>query len=122
MQSLGAPGGNRTPDPQLRRLLLYPTELLARNGAKVTYTTCLNQSPRAPNGERRGVQLIAARSKTLREHALQLSRQLPGLSVADEPSIELHYRHYVGSGTGEKKLRQSGDLIDSDRRFIDLDS
>src|SRR5262245_7068722 len=26
---LGAPGGNRTPDPQLRRLLLYPTELLA---------------------------------------------------------------------------------------------
>ena len=24
-----APGGNRTPDPQLRRLLLYPTELLA---------------------------------------------------------------------------------------------
>ena len=27
--SQGAPGGNRTPDPQLRRLLLYPTELLA---------------------------------------------------------------------------------------------
>src|SRR6185312_13689392 len=27
--SNGAPGGNRTPDPQLRRLLLYPTELLA---------------------------------------------------------------------------------------------
>ncbi len=27
--SPGAPGGNRTPDPQLRRLLLYPPELLA---------------------------------------------------------------------------------------------
>jgi hypothetical protein len=27
----GAPGRDRTPDPQLRRLLLYPTELLARN-------------------------------------------------------------------------------------------
>src|SRR2546428_13440633 len=26
----GAPGGNRTPDPQLRRLMLYPTELRAR--------------------------------------------------------------------------------------------
>ena len=26
---LGLPGGNRTPDPQLRRLLLYPTELPA---------------------------------------------------------------------------------------------
>ena len=25
----GLPGGNRTPDPQLRRLLLYPTELRA---------------------------------------------------------------------------------------------
>ena len=25
----GLSGGNRTPDPQLRRLLLYPTELLA---------------------------------------------------------------------------------------------
>src|SRR5437588_7329385 len=25
----GAPGGNRTPDPQLRRLMLYPTELRA---------------------------------------------------------------------------------------------
>ncbi len=26
----GTPEGIRTPDPQLRRLLLYPTELLAR--------------------------------------------------------------------------------------------
>ena len=26
---LGLPGGDRTPDPQLRRLLLYPTELRA---------------------------------------------------------------------------------------------
>ena len=28
----GAPEGIRTPDPQLRRLLLYPTELQARSG------------------------------------------------------------------------------------------
>src|SRR5215470_2293718 len=27
---VSAPGGNRTPDPQLRRLMLYPTELRAR--------------------------------------------------------------------------------------------
>jgi hypothetical protein len=26
---IGLPGGDRTPDPQLRRLLLYPTELRA---------------------------------------------------------------------------------------------
>ena len=25
----GLPGGDRTPDPQLRRLMLYPTELRA---------------------------------------------------------------------------------------------
>ena len=28
-ESAGTPEGIRTPDPQLRRLLLYPTELLA---------------------------------------------------------------------------------------------
>ena len=27
--AIGLPGGDRTPDPQLRRLLLYPTELRA---------------------------------------------------------------------------------------------
>jgi hypothetical protein len=29
-ETVGAPGGNRTPDPRLRRPLLYPTELQAR--------------------------------------------------------------------------------------------
>ena len=29
----GVSGGTRTPDPQLRRLLLYPTELLRQSGA-----------------------------------------------------------------------------------------
>ena len=29
LKSIGAPGRNRTHGPQLRRLLLYPTELLA---------------------------------------------------------------------------------------------
>ena len=33
----GAPGGNRTPDPQLRRLLLYPTELRAEIEKKKRY-------------------------------------------------------------------------------------
>ena len=28
----GLPGGDRTPDPQLRRLMLYPTELRAEIG------------------------------------------------------------------------------------------
>src|SRR5262245_28406493 len=30
----GAPGGNRTPDPRLRRPMLYPTELRARQGLR----------------------------------------------------------------------------------------
>ena len=29
LEKTGLPGGDRTPDPQLRRLLLYPTELRA---------------------------------------------------------------------------------------------
>src|SRR5262249_24600326 len=32
----GAPGGNRTPDPRLRRPLLYPTELQARGSFYLT--------------------------------------------------------------------------------------
>ena len=30
----GLPGGDRTPDPQLRRLMLYPTELRAGGNKK----------------------------------------------------------------------------------------
>jgi hypothetical protein len=33
----GLPGGNRTPDPQLRRLLLYPTELRADEWTKAPW-------------------------------------------------------------------------------------
>ena len=33
----GLPGGDRTPDPQLRRLLLYPTELRAEIERKKRY-------------------------------------------------------------------------------------
>ena len=32
---VGLPGGDRTPDPQLRRLLLYPTEL--RTDIKISF-------------------------------------------------------------------------------------
>jgi hypothetical protein len=42
-ESVGAPGGNRTPDPQLRRLMLYPTELRARKhlrGTRVVIIPC----------------------------------------------------------------------------------
>ena len=47
----GLPGGDRTPDPQLRRLMLYPTELradlktsgdLAGPKKKLTLFTCVN--------------------------------------------------------------------------------
>jgi hypothetical protein len=32
----GAPGWNRTSDPQLRRLMLYPTELRAQPDISIT--------------------------------------------------------------------------------------
>ena len=44
VMQFGAPGGNRTPDPQLRRLLLYPTELLAQAVAEFNQETSLVQS------------------------------------------------------------------------------
>ena len=34
---IGAPGGTRTPDPQLRRLSLYPAELLAQRPEPALY-------------------------------------------------------------------------------------
>ena len=34
LHEIGLPGGDRTPDPQLRRLLLYPTELRAEHTKK----------------------------------------------------------------------------------------
>jgi hypothetical protein len=34
----GAPGGTRTPDPQLRRLSLYPAELLAQRPNRRSFT------------------------------------------------------------------------------------
>ncbi len=38
IERTGAPGWNRTSDPQLRRLMLYPTELRARVGKTRTYS------------------------------------------------------------------------------------
>src|SRR5262250_3886165 len=44
----GAPGGNRTPDPRLRRPMLYPTELRAR--ADLRYTAqALSGSVKVPS-------------------------------------------------------------------------
>ena len=41
----GAPGGNRTPDPRLRRPMLYPTELRARTPATARGDSLGNRSP-----------------------------------------------------------------------------
>jgi hypothetical protein len=35
-EKFGTPGGNRTPDPRLRRPMLYPTELRARGSIIAT--------------------------------------------------------------------------------------
>jgi len=41
-EKIGAPGGNRTPDPRLRRPMLYPTELRARAYLRYTSSTGLH--------------------------------------------------------------------------------
>ena len=53
LKSIGAPGRNRTHGPQLRRLLLYPTELLAHRKPINTITDCacmfIRSKPRIGN-------------------------------------------------------------------------
>jgi hypothetical protein len=39
--NIGLPKRNRTSDPQLRRLMLYPTELWAEFGARIAQCGCL---------------------------------------------------------------------------------
>ena len=52
----GAPEGIRTPDPQLRRLLLYPPELQAHMGSlSLAYgydPSAMNHKPKTGRGER----------------------------------------------------------------------
>src|SRR6478735_11108034 len=81
---LGLPGGTRTPDPQLRRLVLYPVELRAASPARLvgaagfelaTYwsqTSCATRLRYAPN-ERDCTQ----RSPRARGSACRLPGALP---------------------------------------------
>ena len=46
----GAPGGTRTPDPRLRRPLLYPTELQARASYRSTTLSAFRTGARQPSG------------------------------------------------------------------------
>jgi integrase len=53
----GAPGGIRTPDPQVRSLMLYPAELPAR--VERRYRSATRSAPRAPAGAARGARCAA---------------------------------------------------------------
>ena len=46
-QMNGAPEEIRTPDPQIRSLVLYPAELRARNGPYITALACRSFDPAA---------------------------------------------------------------------------
>ena len=47
-EKIGAPGGIRTPDPRLRRPMLYPPELRARAWIIASYGTLSNPRGDAP--------------------------------------------------------------------------
>ena len=53
----GAPGGIRTPDPQVRSLMLYPAELPAR--VERRYRSATRSAPRAPRCGPRGARCAA---------------------------------------------------------------
>src|SRR4051812_29180042 len=55
------------------------------------------------------------------EDFLQSPRQLAGFSVSDRTIIDLHNRHHVGSGTGEKKFADARNLGEFDRGFVQGD-
>ena len=80
MQSFGAPGGNRTPDPQLRRLLLYPTELLAlqsRQAGLLQASSCQVGAP----GFEPGTSCSQSRRDTWLRYAPHESQTLAGAWV-----------------------------------------
>ena len=58
----GAPGGTRTPDHQVRSLVLYPAELPAR-GAAASVTAGRRPVPEGPHRIRRGPALAAQRRR-----------------------------------------------------------
>src|SRR5688572_15016829 len=125
MRSLGAPGGNRTPDPQLRRLLLYPTELLARYEAKLSHDRDSNQLHHSRDSDGFLLlfsrDLVTASCKTLCQHTLQLARELARSALPDRLVVELHDWHDIRRRAGQEKLAQLRNLPDFDRRLVETD-
>src|SRR3954470_20889000 len=55
------------------------------------------------------------------EDFLQSPCELAGFSVPHRTIIELHDRHHVGGGTGEKELADPWNLGAFDRAFVERD-
>ena len=99
--NLGLPGGTRTPDPQLRRLVLYPVELRAASPARLvgaagfelaTYwsqTSCATRLRYAPNEcdcTRRSTRAASALRRPLSRRATTAGaswRRTAGMQLAD---------------------------------------
>src|SRR5919112_2178480 len=80
MRQCGAPGGNRTPDPQLRRLLLYPTELLALQSRQVGVPQASSCQVGAPGFEP-GTSCSQSRRDTRLRYAPHETQTLAGPST-----------------------------------------
>ena len=90
----GTPGGIRTPDPRLRRPLLYPTELLARGFFR---RHCIPGTGRKGKGYA-GRRPLAARAKQVEDRDVRRTiRHRPGSGRPGRP---------VPEGWGEKQKGQ----------------
>ena len=90
----GTPGGIRTPDPRLRRPLLYPTELLARGFFR---RHCIPGTGRKGKGYA-GRRPLAARAKQVKDRDVRRTiRHRPGSGRPGRP---------VPEGWGEKQKGQ----------------
>ena len=103
----GTPGGIRTPDPRLRRPLLYPTELLARGFFR---RHCIPGTGRKGKGYA-GRRPLAARAKQVKDRDVRRTiRHRPGSGRPGRP---------VPEGWGEKQKGQGAVALPRTRRRWD---
>ena len=102
----GTPGGIRTPDPRLRRPLLYPTELLARGFFR---RHCIPGTGRKGKGYA-GRRLLAVRAKQVENRDVRRKiRHRPGSGRPDRPVPEGWGRKQHGAGPRRPCPGRGGD-------------
>ena len=116
-QMNGAPEEIRTPDPQIRSLVLYPAELRARNGPYITALACRSFDPAANvrcylaiDGSKSKLPEPKTFAAKKHVHIRNQTRRQPGYAMADaavqcmSPELSLvsdHDMHQIRSPAAE---------------------